>query len=70
MLRCSPEAYARCPDRQYCGPLEDAVFVEASECDCFNIFVELVPDVPARFFCYEQIEKEWNNFLRLMGVNV
>ncbi len=40
MLRCSPKAYAKCPDRHLCGPIEDATFAEDSECATFNQKVE------------------------------
>lgn len=36
MRRCSEFAYAMCPDRAHCGSLEDAVYMEGSECDKFN----------------------------------
>lgn len=36
MLRCSPEAFAKCPDRHICGNIQEAVFMEGSECDLFN----------------------------------
>lgn len=36
MLRCSAEAFARCPTRHLCGRREDATFTEGSECDLFN----------------------------------
>lgn len=36
MLRCSPVAFAKCPDRALCGRIEDADFSEGSECDRFN----------------------------------
>ncbi len=43
MLRCSPKAYAQCPDRHLCGPIEDATFTEGSECSAFNRSVEDKP---------------------------
>lgn len=43
MLRCSPKAYAQCPDRHLCGPIEDATFTETSECAAFNRSVEDKP---------------------------
>ena len=36
MKRCSAFAYSICPDRFFCGKLEDAVFMDGSECDEFN----------------------------------
>lgn len=36
MLNCSPEAFAKCPDRHVCGSIQDAVFMEGSDCDLFN----------------------------------
>lgn len=70
MLRCSPEAYAKCPDRQYCSSFEDAVFCEGSECHCFNLFVELAGGLPARFFDYDQVEDDWKRYLEFYGVKV
>lgn len=42
MLRCSEEAYAQCPDRKWCGSIEDAIFTAGSECDEFNHQVEFM----------------------------
>lgn len=36
MLRCSPEAFAKCPTRHICGNIQEATFMEGSECDLFN----------------------------------
>lgn len=36
MLRCSPEAFAKCPTRHICGNIREATFMEGSECDLFN----------------------------------
>lgn len=36
MLKCSPEAFAKCSTRKYCGSLEHATFTEGSDCDKFN----------------------------------
>lgn len=36
MLRCSPEAFAKCPTRHICGNPQEATFMEGSECDRFN----------------------------------
>lgn len=36
MLRCSPEAFAKCPTRHICGNPQEATFMEGSECDQFN----------------------------------
>lgn len=36
MLRCSKEAFAKCPTRALCGVPEEASFAEGSECDLFN----------------------------------
>lgn len=36
MRRCSEFAYAMCPDRAHCGSLEDAFFMDGSECAKFN----------------------------------
>lgn len=43
MLRCSEEAYAQCPDRKWCGSIENAIFTAGSECDEFNREVEDMP---------------------------
>lgn len=43
MLRCSPKAYAQCPDRHLCGSIEAATFTEDSECAAFNRTVEEKP---------------------------
>lgn len=43
MLRCSPEAFAKCPTRYICGKIEDATFTEGSECDLFNQSVMNMP---------------------------
>ena len=36
MQRCSKKAYAICPGREACGPIEDAVFLDGSHCQIFN----------------------------------
>lgn len=36
MLKCDPRAFARCPYNKTCSPIEDAVFLEGSDCDLFN----------------------------------
>lgn len=36
MLRCSPEAFAKCPTREICGNIQEATFMEGSECALFN----------------------------------
>lgn len=36
MKRCSEFAYAMCPYRHICGPQQDAVYMEGSDCDKFN----------------------------------
>lgn len=43
MLRCSPEAFAKCPTRHICEKIEDATFTEGSECDLFNQSVMNMP---------------------------
>lgn len=43
MQRCSERAFAMCPDRMYCGSIEDATFAENSECAKFNLEVETKP---------------------------
>lgn len=44
MRRCSEKAYARCPERHLCGPIEDAVFTDGSACAVYNAKVEGVID--------------------------
>lgn len=36
MLKCDKRVYEQCPDKEYCGSLDNAVFVEGSECDKYN----------------------------------
>lgn len=36
MLRCSAKAFAKCPTRHICGNMQEATFMEGSECDLFN----------------------------------
>lgn len=36
MMKCNPMAYARCPHRRLCDPMEDAFYMEGSLCDQFN----------------------------------
>lgn len=43
MLRCSPRAYAQCPNHHLCGSIEDSTFTEDSECAAFNRAVEDKP---------------------------
>ena len=43
MLRCSPEAFAKCPTRHICGSIQEATFTEGSECDLFNQSVAAMP---------------------------
>lgn len=43
MLRCSPEAFAKCPTRHICGSIQEATFTEGSECDLFNRSVASKP---------------------------
>ena len=39
MLRCDKRVYEQCPDKEYCGSLDNAVFFEGSECDKYNRMV-------------------------------
>ena len=41
MLRCSKEAFARCPTAGLCGMREQSTFVEGSECHRFNMEIEM-----------------------------
>lgn len=43
MLRCSKEAFAKCPTRHLCGSLEEATFAENSECARFNAKILELP---------------------------
>lgn len=43
MMQCSKRAYAMCPDRHFCGPIEAATFADDSECAAFNAAVEDKP---------------------------
>ena len=36
VIKCSPRVYKKCPDRKYCGSVQEACFVEGSECDKFQ----------------------------------
>ena len=36
MLRCSPEAFAKCPMQKHCESQQAATFLEGSDCDKFN----------------------------------
>ena len=40
MMRCSPEAFAKCPTSHLCGNLAEATFADDSECAAFNKAVE------------------------------
>ena len=40
MLKCSQEAFTKCPTAQYCGSRDDAVYMEGSACDSFNRNIE------------------------------
>ena len=43
MLRCSKEAFAKCPTRHLCGSPEEATFAENSECARFNAKILELP---------------------------
>lgn len=36
MLQCNPRAFARCPYKATCAPVEKATFREDSDCDLWN----------------------------------
>ena len=36
MKKCSAKAFATCPDRAVCGSLNEAVYMEGSDCEKFN----------------------------------
>lgn len=40
MQRCSDKAYASCPARHLCGPIEDAVFTDGSACQIYNAAID------------------------------
>lgn len=40
MKRCSETAYSICAFAKYCGTVDDAVFMDGSQCDKFNEEVE------------------------------
>lgn len=50
MQMCSKEAYAACPARDLCGPIEEATFTEGSACEIFNSGIDgtldLLPEPP------------------------
>ena len=51
MLKCSPEAFAKCPTHQYCGnSAVDCDFTEGSDCDKFNQQIASQP-VPSCGMC-------------------
>lgn len=45
MQRCSEKAYANCPARHLCGPIEDAVFQDGSHCQIFNDSINSIVDL-------------------------
>lgn len=47
MLKCSKEAFARCPTSHLCGAREESTFMEGSECDKFNQEVARQPQTNA-----------------------
>lgn len=40
MMRCSPEAFAKCPTSHLCGSLAESTFADDSECAAFNKKIE------------------------------
>ena len=36
MPKCDPRAFARCPYKATCAPIEEATFMEGSDCDLYN----------------------------------
>lgn len=52
MMRCSPEAFAKCPMQKRCGSQQEALFLEGSDCDKFNQEIEKEKNM------YKDIE-EW-----------
>lgn len=51
MMKCSPEAFAKCPMKELCGSQQEAIFLEDSECDEFNQDIEMEKNA------YENIEE-------------
>ena len=45
MQRCSEKAYSMCPVREACGPIEDAVFQNGSNCQIFNDSINGIVDL-------------------------
>ena len=45
MQRCSEKAYSICPDREACGSIEDAVFLDGSHCQIFNDSINGIVDL-------------------------
>ena len=43
MRQCSAKAYAMCPIRHMCGPIDEATFTDCSGCAAFNKQVEDKP---------------------------
>lgn len=35
-IKCSKEAFAKCPYKSKCGSFDDAFFMDGSDCDKFN----------------------------------
>lgn len=49
MQKCSEKAYASCPARHLCGPIEDAVFTDGSPCEIYNAEINgTIDQLPAR----------------------
>lgn len=53
MIKCSKEAFEKCPYQNICGDAEDAFFMDGSDCDKFNqslnpYTVDAVPVVRCR----------------------
>lgn len=47
-IKCSKEAFEKCPFQKNCGDAEDAFFMDGSDCDKFNQSIKprMVPAVP------------------------
>ena len=39
-IKCSKEAYDKCPDSRRCGTLDQAIFLDGSSCHKFNQQIE------------------------------
>lgn len=81
MIKCSKEAFEKCPYHNICGDAEDAFFMNGSDCDKFNqslnpYTVDAVPAVePRRKVVENRVNSEltymdcWHFIAPLIPVN-